>query len=107
MRRLVVMLAFAAAIVAVLVLNRRAAGSATATAASIHLSEAAHVSGVDFAHEPATLDPKVQHIAAHIAALGACVSVSDVNGDGWPDLYFTTSRFSAANALYINQKDGT
>src|SRR5439155_1527238 len=42
-----------------------------------------------------------------VGALGACVSVADVNNDGWPDLYFTTSRFGASNALYLNQKDGT
>src|SRR5690348_17916828 len=30
-----------------------------------------------------------------------------VNNDGWPDLYFTSSRFGATNALYLNQKDGT
>ena len=47
------------------------------------------------------------HIAAHIAALGACVSVTDVNNDNWPDLYFTSSRFGATNALYLNQGDGT
>ena len=107
MRRLVVALAFAAAIAAVVVLNGRTAGRTSGASETIRLSEVAHASGVDFVHQAPMLDPKVQHIAAHIAALGACVSVADVNNDGWPDLYFTSSRFGTANALYLNQKDGT
>src|SRR5712671_4198367 len=107
MRRLVVTLAFAAAIAAVVVLNGRAAGRRSGLSETIRLSEVARASGIDFVHQSPTLDPKVQHIAAHIAALGACVSVTDVNNDNWPDLYFTTSRFGAPNALYLNQKDGT
>jgi len=107
MRRVVVIVAFVAAIVAVVVLNSRAAGSVARGSASVRLNEVARASGIDFVHQSPTLDPKVQHIAAHIAALGACVSVADVNNDNWPDLYFTSSRFGAANALYLNQKDGT
>src|SRR5258706_3956427 len=106
-RRFIVMAAFVAAIAAVIVLNVRGAGSGASASETIHLSEVAHASGIDFVHQSPTLDPKVAHIAAHIAALGACVSVADVNNDGWPDLYFTSSRFGASNALYINQKDGT
>jgi hypothetical protein len=108
-RRVVVIAAFVAAIAAVVVLNGRAAGRVAGGGAgeSIHLSEVADASGIDFVHRAPTLDAKVAHIAAHIAALGACVSVADVNNDNWPDLYFTTSRFGAANALYLNQRDGT
>ena len=108
MRRLVVTLAFVAAIIAVVILNGRAAGSGIPAAArSIRLREVAAASGVDFVHQSPTLDPKVQHIAPHIAALGACVSVADFNNDGNPDLYFTSSRFGARNALYLNKGDGT
>jgi len=106
-KRLVVTLAFVAAIIAVVVLNGRAAGSVAGSSDAIHLSEVAHASGIDFVHQSPTLDPKVEHIAAHIAALGACVSVADVNNDNWPDLYFTSSRFGTPNALYLNEKDGT
>ncbi len=106
-RRFIVMVAFVAAIAAVIVLNVRAAGGGASASETIHLSEVAHASGIDFVHQSPTLDPKVAHVAAHLAALGACVSVADVNNDGWPDLYFTSSRFGASNALYINQKDGT
>src|SRR6266511_4303367 len=101
MRRLVVILTFVCAIAAVVVLNGRTAGSVSNGRASIHLRDVAQASGIDFVHQSPTLDPKVQHIAAHIAALGACVSVADVHNDNWPDLYFTSSRFGAANALYL------
>jgi hypothetical protein len=108
-RRSIVVAAFFAAVVAVVALNNRAAGSVArdGSGEGIHLSEVARASGIDFVHQAPTLDPKVQHISAHIAALGAGVSVADVNNDGWPDLYFTSSRFGAANALYLNQQDGT
>src|SRR5216110_2166172 len=106
-RRFIVMAAFVAAIAAVIVLNLRGAGGGASASETIHLNDVAHASGIDFVHQSPTLDRKVAHIAAHIAALGACVSVADVNHDGCTDLYFTSSRFGAANALYINQKDGT
>ena len=105
-RRFTVITAFVGAIGAVLALNGRAAGSVAARA-SIALREVAHASGIDFVHQETTLDPKIANIAAHVGALGACVSVADFNNDNWPDLYFTTSRFGAANALYVNQHDGT
>jgi len=105
-RRFIVTAAFVAAIGAVLALNGRAAGS-MAGRAGIELSEVSHESGIDFVHQETTLDPKIANIAAHVGALGACVSVADFNNDNWPDLYFTTSRFGAANALYVNQHDGT
>src|SRR5438034_10401737 len=106
-RRSIVIAAFVAAIVAVVVLNARAAGSVAGASATIRLTEVAHASGIDFVHQAPALDPKIANIAPHVGALGACVSVADVNNDGWPDLYFTTSRFGAPNALYLNQKDGT
>ena len=107
MRRLAVTLTFFAAIAAVVILNGRAAGSVGAAAASsIRLAEIAGASGIDFVHQAPTLDPKVQHIAPHVAALGACVSVVDFNNDNNPDLYFTSSRFGASNALYLNKGDG-
>ena len=107
-RRFIVIAAFVAAIGAVLALNgRAAAGVAGRGRAGIQLHEVSHESGIDFVHQETTLDPKLANIAAHVAALGACVSVADFNNDNWPDLYFTTSRFGAANALYVNQHDGT
>jgi len=62
--------------------------------------------GIDFRHHRPTLDPVFDNIAPHIAGVGAGVSVTDANRDGWPDLYFTNSRFDEPNALYLNQGDG-
>jgi hypothetical protein len=33
--------------------------------------------------------------------------VADFDGDDWPDLYLTNSRFGEPNALYRNKHDGT
>src|SRR5439155_446416 len=63
--------------------------------------------GIDFVHHAPTLDPRIDNIAPLVASLGAAVSVSDVNNDGWPDLYFTNSKFGFPNALYLNHGDGT
>lgn len=37
---------------------------------------------------------------------GLSVTVSDVNGDGWPDIY-TTSDYSERDCFYINNRNGT
>src|SRR5881394_3087515 len=106
-RRFVVIVAFAAAVAAVVVLDRRATGGDQGAPAALRLTEVAHQSGIDFTHRAPILDSKIANIAPHVGALGACVSVADVDNDGWPDLYFTTSQFGADNALYLNQHDGT
>src|ERR1041384_6489287 len=106
-KKAIVTLGFVAAIAAVVVLNAGAAGARSAGAETIHLREDARATGIDFVHHAATLDPKLDRIPAPVAALGSCVSVSDVNNDGWPDLYFTSSRFGTNNALFINQHDGS
>jgi hypothetical protein len=106
-RRLSVVVAFVAALASVVILNAGAAGRADGTVATIVLNEDAHASGIDFVHQAPMLDAKVEHVAPHIAAVGACVSVADFNNDGWPDLYFTSSRFGANNALYLNTHEGT
>jgi enediyne biosynthesis protein E4 len=63
--------------------------------------------GINFVHHRPTFDPKIAGIEAHVAALGASVSVTDFDGDGRPDLYFTNSSFGQPNALYRNKGDGT
>ena len=69
--------------------------------------EASAAAGVRFVHRRPSFDPRLAAIEPHVAALGAAVSVADVDDDGWPDLYFTNSRFGAPNALYRNRGDGT
>jgi len=63
--------------------------------------------GIHFVHHRPTFDPKIAGIEPHVAALGASVSVTDFDGDGKPDLYFTNSSFGQPNALYRNKGDGT
>src|SRR3989442_15702152 len=85
---------FLAAIALVIILNRRAPGGDSRVAVQFHLSNIATEAGIDFVHHGPTLDAKLDNIAPLVAALGASVSVTDVNNDGWPDLYFTNSRRS-------------
>ena len=107
-RRLAVGAAFVAAIALVLVLNRRAVeGGGGAGTPGFHLANVAARVGITFVHHAPTLDPKLNRILPLIASEGASVSVTDVNNDGWPDLYFTNSRFGFPNALYLNNRDGT
>jgi hypothetical protein len=71
------------------------------------LRDATAAAGIHFVHHRPTFDPKIANVEPHVAALGAAVSVADFDGDGWPDLYFTDSRFGEPNALYRNRGDGT
>jgi hypothetical protein len=63
--------------------------------------------GIHFVHQRPSFDARLANVEPHVAALGASVSVTDFDGDGHPDLYFTNSRFGAPNALYRNRGDGT
>ena len=71
------------------------------------LRDETRAAGITFLHRRPTFDVKIANVEPHVAALGAAVSVADFDGDGWPDLYFTNSRFGAPNALYRNRHDGT
>jgi hypothetical protein len=84
---------------------RRAA--ADAARPGFMLRDETAAAGIRFVHRRPTFDPKIAGIEPHVAALGASVSVADFDADGWPDLYFTSSRFGEANALYRNRGDGT
>ncbi|HTH65022.1 MAG TPA: CRTAC1 family protein [Gemmatimonadales bacterium] len=108
-RRLVLAAVFIAAILLVVILSRPAeqGNNPASSAPGFALQNVAHEIGIDFVHQRPTLDPRLDNIAPLIAAMGAGVAVVDVNNDGWPDLYFTNSRFGAPNALYLNHGDGT
>ena len=71
------------------------------------LHDETSAAGIHFVHHRPSFDPKIAGIEPHVAALGAGVSIADFDGDGWPDLYFTNSRFGEPNALYRNRGDGT
>jgi hypothetical protein len=106
-RRLALAAVFAGAIALAAALGRARAPSDSGLAPAFSLHDVARDVGIDFVHRRPTLDPRLGNVEPLIGALGASVSVSDVNSDGWPDLYFTSSRFGSPNALYVNRGDGT
>ncbi|MGH9835748.1 MAG: FG-GAP repeat domain-containing protein, partial [Blastocatellia bacterium] len=71
------------------------------------LTESAKASGIGFKHTAPTLDAKLGHIMEQVASMGAAVSVSDFDRDGWQDLYVTNSSEGSRNALYKNLRDGS
>jgi hypothetical protein len=107
-RRAIVAVPFVAAILTAVRLDhgptRR---SVDAARPGFALHDEAAAAGIHFVHHRPTFDPKIANIEPHVAALGASVSVTDFDGDGWPDLYFTNTRFGEPNALYRNRGDGT
>jgi hypothetical protein len=107
-RRAIIAVPFLAAILLAMRLDR-GPGAATADAAhpGFVLRDESAAAGIRFTHHRPTFDPKIAAIEPHVAAVGASVSVTDFDGDGWPDLYFTDSRFGEPNALYRNRGDGT
>lgn len=74
---------------------------------AFRLEERALAKGLKFTHANARLDPKLDHIAVQIAGLGAAVSAFDADGDGWTDLYATSSEFGKPNGLFLNNRDGS
>ena len=71
------------------------------------LSDASQAAGLALRHEAPTLDAQLAHIMPQVASMGAAVSISDVNADGHPDLYATTSKEGSLNHLYLNHGNGT
>ncbi len=105
-----VTLLFVGMLGAVWALERQASGAGAGgpnRSLAFALKEVSKEVGIDFRHAPTTLDPRLENIAPHVSAMGASVAVVDFDGDGWSDLYATTSRFGQPNALYRNRGDGT
>jgi hypothetical protein len=72
-----------------------------------YLEEVSEEVGIDFQHQAPVLDSKLDHIMPQVASMGAAVSVVDFDGDGWQDLYVTSSKIDTENALYRNLGDGS
>lgn len=73
----------------------------------VHFREISAEVGADFTHQRCPVDPALEHIAPQIAAMGASVSLADVDRDGRQDFYLTNSAFGEPNHLYLQQPDGT
>ena len=107
-RRAIIAIPFFAAIGLTFRLDRGPIRPATDAAhPGFVLRDETSAAGIHFVHHRPRFDPKISNVEPHVAALGASVSVADFDGDGWPDLYFTNSRFGKPNALYRNRGDGT
>jgi hypothetical protein len=72
-----------------------------------YFQEVARAAGMDFTHQAPSLDARLAHIMPQIAAMGAAVSIVDVDRDGWLDIYVTNSGEGSHNRLYRNRGDGT
>lgn len=96
---------------AILLAMRLDSGPSRSSADAAHpgfaLRDETAAAGIHFVHHRPTFDAKIANVEPHVAALGASVSVTDFDGDGKPDLYFTNSAFGEPNALYRNKGDGT
>ena len=68
------------------------------------LRESSKAMGVDFIHQAPTFDARFEHIMPQVAAMGASVSVTDFNRDGWQDFYVTNSAEDSLNRLYRNDR---
>ena len=71
------------------------------------LAEVSKRAGIDFVHEAPVLDAKLAHIMPQVASMGAAVSIADIDNDGHPDFYATSSGAGSKNRLYRNRGDGT
>ena len=99
-RRAIIAVPFIAAILLAMRLDRGPIRSgADATRPGFVLRDVTAQAGIHFQHHRPTFDPKIAGVEPHVAALGAAVSVADFDGDDWPDLYFTNSRFGEPNVL--------
>jgi hypothetical protein len=72
-----------------------------------YLSDITEKMNIDFIHQKPQFDPKLKNIMPHLSALGASVAITDVDNDGWQDIYVTNSRQGTTNAFYHNNQNGT
>ena len=113
MQRLFLTLVFAALLVAVVVLDRtatsgrEAAGGDALARHGFRLDEVSARAGMAFVHQAPVFDARLQGIMPIVAAMGASVSVADVDRDGWQDVYVSDSAIGSRNRLFRNNRDGT
>ncbi|HJU68254.1 MAG TPA: CRTAC1 family protein [Gemmatimonadaceae bacterium] len=106
-RRAIMAVPFLAALLLAMRLNHGSSRALTdAARPGFVLRDETANAGIRFVHRRPNFDQKIAGIEPHVAGLGASVSVTDFDGDGHVDLYFTNSRFGEPNTLYRNRGDG-
>ena len=73
----------------------------------VGFSDVTGEAGISHVHRKPRLDPKLDNIQEWVSSVGAAAAAGDFDGDGWIDLYVTTSDKGSPNLLYRNRGDGT
>ena len=84
---------------------RPAGGSSVAS--QLKFEECATAAGLHHVHTMCHLSPKLDNIMPWLTSIGAAVAAADVDGDGFVDLYVTSSGRNDSNRLFRNKGDGT
>ena len=82
-------------------------GAVSSGAGDLRFEECAREVGLHHVHTLCRLSDRFQNIMPWLTSVGAAVAVADVDGDGWSDLYVTTSGRGDSNRLFRNREDGT
>ncbi|WP_214483035.1 CRTAC1 family protein [Bacillus sp. SM2101] len=64
-------------------------------------------SGIEFTHNKAKFDDKVNNVMPWLTSTGAGVYLNDYDKDGFVDVYLINSKKGTSNYLYKNNQDGT
>jgi len=73
----------------------------------LRFQESASAVGLEHTHTTCRVSDRFENIMPWLSAVGAAAAAADVNGDGWTDLYLTSSGRGDSNRLFRNRGDGT
>jgi hypothetical protein len=80
---------------------------ATSAPPGLRFVECARSVGLIHRHTLCRLSPRFANIMPWLTSVGAAAAAADVDGDGWIDLYVTSSGRNDSNRLFRNRGDGT
>jgi hypothetical protein len=73
----------------------------------LRFQESASAVGLEHIHTKCRVSDRFENIMPWLSAVGAAAAAGDVDGDGWIDLYVTSSGRGDSNRLFRNRGDGT
>ncbi len=76
-------------------------------ALDLRFQESASAVGLEHTHTKCRVSDRFENIMPWLSAVGAAAAAGDVDGDGWIDLYVTSSGRGDSNRLFRNRGDGT